>query len=174
MPITIRKARGDEFDVCVEFLDSILPKEGFGFCNKMQVQTELKRGSVFVAEDAGKIIGIRIGLKTLFNLAVIKERRGEGIGKQLIDVYEPDIIRVKSCPKGHLSKSQLEFFVNPEPFYQKCGFVFASHDYGRNFYQNTSGTAKYHKKGKEKHIAIYRNKKQKGIDEFEETEGTKE
>ena len=164
--IIINKAYPSDFDNVVKLLDDVLTVAGYGFCNKMQVKTELDRGSVFVARtspnptEEQKIIGVRIGFDTIYNLAVHPDWRNKGIGKKLIFELEPTYIRVKSKPIGHLSKKQLKDFVNPEPFYERVGFVFSHNDYGRNFFQNTNGKAQYHTKGKEKHIAIFRNKKQ--------------
>ena len=47
--IEIRIAKPADFDMIVQGIDSILSKEGFGFVNKMQVNTEINRGTVFVA-----------------------------------------------------------------------------------------------------------------------------
>ncbi len=153
--VTVRKATGGDFDGIIALLDGEFTKEGFGFVNRAQVQTEVGRGSVWVADDAGEIVGVRIGLGTLWNVAVAKAYRGRGIGKQLVEVHRPAKIRVKCEPVGHLSKAQRELFTDPRPFYESLGFRFWCKARSRNFWQNADGKAVFHKEGKKAHIHVY-------------------
>ena len=153
----IRKANNLEVKQVVSFIDSTFTVEGYGFVTSAQIETETKRGSVWIALDGDRIVGVRIGISRVYNLAVKKDYRGMGIGRDLIEIHPPDYIRVKANPVGNLSKEQKANFKNPEPFYKKIGFKFLRSDFARNFWQRGKDTAHFHKQGKEKHIKIYKN-----------------
>lgn len=159
--IQIKYALINDFENIKYFLDNNFTKEGYGFLHSGQIETEIKKRRVIIALDENEIIGCRIGLGKLWNLSVKKEYRGKGIGEKLLKFYEPDIIRVKSDPVGHLSKEQKDNFKNPEEFYDKMGYKYFGHDYGKNFYQNSNGKANHHKCGEKKHIKVYVKKSEK-------------
>lgn len=153
--IEIRYARYDDFSSVRDFLDDNFTREGYGFLHSGQIETEIKKSRVLVAVMDGVIIGCRVGTGKLWNISVKKEFRGLGVGGRLLNAYRPDVIRVKSDPIGHLSIAQKDGFVNPEPFYEKHGYKYFGSDFGRNFYQNASGKAQYHRQGEKRHIKIY-------------------
>ena len=142
----------------VKFIDSTFTKEGYGFVTSAQINTETKRGAVWVAVNYGHIIGVRIGLNRVYNLAVHPDYRGQGIGRQLIEIHPPDTIRVKAIPIGHLSKEQTKNFTTPVGFYDAIGYEYAYSDYARNFWQRGKAKAFFHKIGKIKHILIFKKK----------------
>ena len=142
----------------VRFIDSTFTKEGYGFVTSAQINTETRRGAVWVALNDSEIVGVRVGINRVYNLAVHPDYRGNGIGRQLIDVRPPDTIRVKAIPVGHLSKEQKAKFVTPVGFYDAIGYEYDHSDYARNFWQKAKDTAIFHKIGKLKHIQIFRRK----------------
>ena len=153
----IRKAELDEIKDVVKFIDSTFTVEGYGFVTSAQIKTEIRRRAVWIAITDEKIIGVRVGISRVYNLAVDKEFRGIGVGKALIKIHDPDYIRVKANPVGNLSKNQTANFINPEPFYRKIGFRFLRSDFARNFWQRGKEKAHFHKEGNKKHIKIYEN-----------------
>jgi GNAT superfamily N-acetyltransferase len=155
--IEIRKAIIADFDKVIALIDGEFTKEGFGFVNGAQVKTEIHRRNVWVAIDSGEVIGCRIGSNTLWNLIVSKARRGEGIGRQLVEIAPPQTVRVKAIPVGHLSKAQLEAFESPEAFYQALGYRLWGRAFPRNFWQRAGNKAQFHAKGNLQHILIYHN-----------------
>ena len=142
----------------VKFIDLTFTKEGYGFVTSAQINTETKRGAVWVALNDNHIVGARIGLNRVYNLAVHPNYRGQGIGRQLIETHPPDTIRVKAIPVGHLSKSQIENFTTPVGFYDAIGYEYDHSDYARNFWQRGKAKAFFHKVGRVKHIQIFRRK----------------
>jgi len=142
----------------VKFIDSTFTKEGYGFVTSAQINTETRRGAVWVALDKGEIIGVRVGINRVYNLAVHPDYRGRGIGRQLIEVCPPDTIRVKAIPVGHLSKKQKDNFITPIGFYDAIGYKYDYSDYARNFWQKGKTKAFFHKVGKIKHIQIFKKK----------------
>lgn len=68
--VIIQKGVVSDFDAIIKCLDGNLSAEGFGFVNKMQVNTELNRGTVWVAKDKNKIVAVRVGKLTLWNIVV--------------------------------------------------------------------------------------------------------
>jgi GNAT superfamily N-acetyltransferase len=160
--ITVIKAQIDQFKIVVDGLDNILSKEGFGFVNKMQVKTEILRGTVFILYKAGNEAGYRVGKDRLWNIAIRPEYRGMGLGRTLLLYHRPNIIRVKNNPIGHLSKLQRDSFSDPTPFYEAMGYKKMTEDYGRNFwaggskeFEGKKQKRKFSKHGKLKHISIY-------------------
>ena len=162
----IRKAKLEETKEIVKFIDSNFTREGYGFVTSAQIETEIRRNAVWIAIIDGKIVGSRIGISRVYNLAVHKNYRKNGIGRALIEIHDPDTIRVKAIPVGNLSKNQKDNFKSPEGFYKKLGFIFERLDFAKNFWQRGKDKARFHKKGKNKHIKVYRNKnpRQKLID----------
>ena len=142
----------------VKFIDSTFTKEGYGFVTSAQINTEVKRGAVWVAIMNNEIVGVRAGKNRVYNLAVHPNYRGKGIGRQLIEVHPPDTIRVKTIPVGHLSEEQRDNFVTPVGFYDAIGYEYDHSDYARNFWQRGKTKAFFHKIGKIKHIQIFRKK----------------
>jgi len=155
--VEIRRAVISDLDQIVKLIDSEFTKEGFGFVNRAQVETELQRGRIIVAEDKRLIIGCRIGIDTVWNMVVTKSRRGQGVGKSLIEHIRPRTIRVKNTPVGHLSKEQKTNFPDPTVFYEKLGYRFWGNAYPKNFWQRAGKTALFHNKGKLPHIAVYKD-----------------
>lgn len=86
----IRKATIGEVKSVVSFIDGTFTKEGYGFVTSAQIETEIKRGAVWVAIICGEISGVRIGKQKVYNLAVAKEHRRKGIGEKLINIYRPE------------------------------------------------------------------------------------
>jgi N-acetylglutamate synthase-like GNAT family acetyltransferase len=154
----IRKATIDDFSDVVALIDSEFTKEGFGFVNRAQIMTEISKNRVIVADDDGEICGVRIGVGTVWNIAVASSLRGKGIGKKLMEYIRPHTIRVKSDPIGHLSKKQKDDFVDPTGFYESLGFKFWGYSYPKNFWQKgKDGKGQFHVKGEKAHIKIYRD-----------------
>ena len=154
----IIKATPEMVNDIVRFIDSTFTKEGYGFVTSSQINTETKRGAVWVAMIDNRIIGVRVGINRVYNLVVHPDYRGHGIGKQLIEVRPPDAIRVKAIPVGHMSKKQRENFTTPVGFYEAIGYEYDHSDYARNFWQKGKVTALFHKVGKIKHIQIFRKR----------------
>ena len=159
--IVIQKADFKEKKAIVQFIDGTFTKEGYGFVSSAQIDTEIRKGRVFLAKDGDKICGVRVGINRVYNLVVHPEYRGCGIGRMLIEVHPPETIRVKAQPIGNLSKEQIKNFKTPRGFYEKLGFIFSHLDYAKNFFQKASVKAVYHKQGGKKHIEVYKNKIQK-------------
>ena len=148
----------DDYENVVKFIDKYFTGEGYGFVNREQIKTEILKKRVIISLDDNGINGLRIGWDRIWNLVVKTDCRGSGIGKELIEFHRPNYIRVKSDPVGHLNKTQKENFVDPTDFYEKLGFVYVGHDYGRNFYAgNKDGKRLSYAKGDKKHIKLYRN-----------------
>ena len=156
--LVIRKATPNNVKAIVKFIDSTFTKEGYGFVTSAQINTETKRGAVYIAADNNNIIGVRVGIKRVYNLAVHPDYRKNGIGRKLIEIEPPETIRVKSQPIGHLSKAQLASFKNPEGFYDSVGYEYDHNDYPRNFWQKGKDKAHFHKQGKVAHIKVYQKK----------------
>jgi len=152
----ILKGTMNEFDAIIKCLDTNLVSEGFGFVNKMQVRTEIDRGTCYIAKTGNEIIAVRIGKLTLWNIVVDKKYRGCGIGRALMEFVMPNTIRVKNEPIGHLSKAQKEQFTDPTGFYEAMGYIFWGKDKGRNFWQRGKDKALFHRVGKVAHISIFK------------------
>jgi len=154
----IRQATIDDFGNIVKLIDGEFTKEGFGFVNRAQIMTEITKRRVIVAEDEGRIYGVRIGLDTMWNLVVSQSQRGRGVGRALVAYHRPRTVRVKTDPIGHLSKEQRKQFVDPTEFYRKLGFRFWGNSYPKNFWQKgKNGKGQFHIKGDKAHIKIYRD-----------------
>lgn len=155
----IRDATITDFEKLTEFVDKYFAGEGYGFINREQLKTEIKKRRVIVAENSTGIVGVRIGWNRLWNIVVHPNYRGQGIGRALIVVHHPEYIRVKSNPVGHLNKNQIANFKDPTEFYEKMGFVYVCDDYGKNFWAGDTkeNTRIYMRKGQKKHIKLYRN-----------------
>ena len=157
--VWLRKALPDDHDTVVKMVDRNLTAIGHGFVNKMQLLTEINRGSVTVAVVDEKIVGVRVGDRTLLNLVVDEEYRGKGIGSRLLrHGREPQQIRVKCIPVGHISKSQREKFIDPRGFYERCGFFHWGWSKAKNFWQRgkTGEKAHFHSSAKEATIAVFK------------------
>lgn len=155
----IKKAKLADLSGIIALIDNEFTKEGFGFVNRAQIETEIHKGRVFMAREDGVIVGCRIGIDTVWNVVVSKSRRGRGIGKALIEYLRPRTIRVKNKPIGHLSRKQRDNFRDPTGFYEKLGYKFWGNAYPRNFWQRAGGKAKFHTKGETAHIAIYKDER---------------
>ncbi len=155
----ISKAKLVDLSDVVTLVDSEFTKEGFGFVNKAQIETEINKGRVIVARENGIIIGCRIGIDTVWNMVVTKSKRGQGVGKTLIEYIRPRTIRVKNTPIGHLSKAQRDKFPDPTGFYEAMGYRFWGSAYPRNFWQRAGDKAKFHSRGELPHIAVYKDER---------------
>ena len=155
----IRTATIDDLKGIIHLIDNEFTKEGFGFVNRNQVETEIRKHRVLIACQQNNIVGVRIGIDTLWNLVVTNSVRGQGIGKALVNHIRPTTIRVKAIPVGHLSKEQKNNFKDPTAFYEKLGFEYWSNKYPKNFWQRgKDGKGQFHKQGKLAHIKIYKEK----------------
>ena len=154
--VKIRKATETDIPEIVRFVDNHFTREGYGFVTSGQMKTEVRRGAVYLAFDGKIIVGSRMGLERIYNLAVHTNYRGRGIGRKLVEIFHPNLIRVKADPVGNLSKAQKENFENPEGFYRSLGYELQCTDFAKNFYQRgrAGEKARFHKQGK-KHIKIY-------------------
>lgn len=155
----IRKANLSDLSSIIELIDGEFTKEGLGFVNKAQVETELRKGRIFIADDNGLIVGCRIGVDTVWNMVVVKSQRGRGIGRALIEYHRARTIRVKNTPIGHLSKMQRDNFSDPTGFYEALGYRFWGNSYPRNYWQRAGDRALFHSKGDIPHIAVYKDEK---------------
>ena len=153
----VRKATMDDYNGIIRLIDGEFTAAGFGFVNGMQVQTEIRRHNVWVASDGGEVVGCRVGGNTVWNLVVAKASRRRGVGRDLIEAHQPQTIRVKAIPVGHLSKRQREEFESPEAFYESLGFRLWGRAFPRNFWQRAGDKAQFHARGDQQHILIYRN-----------------
>lgn len=155
----IRRATIEDYDNIVKLIDNDFTKEGYGFVNREQIKSEIFKNRVIVALVDDKVVGVRIGMNTVWNLVVCSTKRGNGIGKALIDYYRPQTIRVKSDPIGHLSNAQKDNFVDPTSFYEKLGFELWGLSLPKNFWQKGKDKqGQFHIKGAKAHIKIYRDK----------------
>lgn len=159
----VKKACEEDVRRIVRFIDSTFTKEGYGFVTSSQINTETKRGAVWIAtlpSANDRLIGVRVGKNRVYNLAVDPAWRGKGVGRSLIEANPPDIIRVKAQPVGHLSKKQLDGFTTPVGFYHKIGYIFSHLDFARNFWQRGKGKeSHFHKQGDVKHIQIWKRRR---------------
>jgi len=156
--MNICRANIKDLNSIIELIDNEFTKEGYGFVNKAQVETEILRGSVLIAQDNNNLLGCRIGIDTVWNLIVTKSSRNKGIGRALINFRRPSTIRVKSDPIGHLSQSQRDNFVDPTGFYESLGYKLWGKSLPRNFWQRgKNGKAQFHKFGESAHIKIYKD-----------------
>ncbi len=154
----IRKAAVQDYVSIVDLIDDDFTKQGYGFVNREQILTEIKKRRVIVADLDGEIVGVRIGMGTIWNLVVANSARGQGIGTSLVEYLRPHTIRVKSDPIGHLSHAQKEGFVDPTPFYEKLGFELWGLSFPKNFWQRGKNSkGQFHIKGDKAHIRIYRD-----------------
>ena len=154
-----RKATLADFRKITDLIDGEFTKEGFGFVNRAQIETEIIKGRVFIADNNGEIVGCRIGADTVWNIVVAKAERGKGIGRQLIEMLRPRTIRVKNQPIGHLSNKQKEEFTDPTPFYESLGYKYWGNSYPRNFWQKAGDKAQFHSQGENPHIAIFKDER---------------
>jgi len=155
----IRRAILSDYKEVVTMIDNEFTKEGFGFVNRAQIETEIRKNRVIVAiGESDEICGVRIGVGTVWNLAVSSDKRGQGIGRKLIEYYRPHTIRVKSDPIGHLSNKQKEDFVDPTGFYETLGFKLWGKSFPKNFWQKgKDGKGQFHARGDKDHIKIYKD-----------------
>ena len=77
--MNIRKANIDDLSIVVSLLDTHMV--GYGFVTSAQIKTEIKKGSVWVAEE---IVGIRVGTNRVYNLLVHPDYRRRNIATGLI------------------------------------------------------------------------------------------
>ena len=146
--ILIRKAEVKDLDAIISLIDNDFTKQGYGFVNKAQIETEVYKRRVLVAECDNQLCGCRIGIGTVWNLVVADNIRGQGIGKALIEYIRPHTIRVKADPIGHLSKEQHQNFKDPTNFYEKLGFELWGLSFPKNFWQKgKGGKGQFHVKG---------------------------
>ncbi len=154
----VRLAHFADYTAIVNLIDKDFTRQGYGFVNREQIFTEIKKHRVIVAESEDNIVGVRIGMGTIWNLVVANDVRGQSIGTSLIAYHRPHTIRVKSDPIGHLSNSQKDGFVDPTPFYEKLGFKLWGLSFPKNFWQKgENGEGQFHIKGDRAHIKIYRD-----------------
>jgi hypothetical protein len=142
----------------VRLIDTQFTKQGYGFVNKAQIETEVNKRRVIVADDSGDLCGVRIGIDTIYNLVVTFDKRTHGIGSLLLDYpCKARTIRVKSDPIGHLSNAQKDNFVDPTGFYEKLGYKFWGKSFPKNFWQKgKDGKGQFHSIGDNPHIKIYK------------------
>ena len=127
--ITYRRATFKDIEDIVKFVDFWLSgrakakgiKTGGNdyFVTKNQHKRYLKSCYVLLAIKEKKIVGwgVREKSSVLIHLLISGEQRGQGIGKKMMKMLKPDIIRSKS-------DQQTE---NPASFYEKLGYMkFAS------------------------------------------------
>lgn len=89
------------------------------------VQEYIRRGTCFVAERNGQIIGVYVLLPTrpqtveLVNIAVMPSHQGKGIGKKLLKhaIQTAKSMGYKTMEVGTGNSSIVQL-----AFYQKCGF----------------------------------------------------
>jgi GNAT superfamily N-acetyltransferase len=89
------------------------------------VQEYIRRGTCFVAERNGQIIGVYVLLPTrpqtveLVNIAVMPSHQGKGIGKKLL---KHAIQTAKSMGYKTMEVGTGNSSIGQLAFYQKCGF----------------------------------------------------
>lgn len=115
--IEIRKANSDEVKAIVKLIDSTFTKEGYGFVTSAQINTEVKNQRVWIALDGINIIGVRIGIDRVYNLAVHPDYRRQGIGKTITFIGDLDpelkgitIIVANIRPAYEIGQAGLRFF----------------------------------------------------------------
>jgi GNAT superfamily N-acetyltransferase len=65
--------------------------------------------------DSGEVVGVALGTKrTLWNLIVRSDHRGQGLGTSFLHALQPDFIRVKKSTDHRLP--------DPLPFYERNGY----------------------------------------------------
>lgn len=119
--ITYRNVKKEDFINVCKFVDKWLSgralKEGGGndyFVTKNQHKSYFKNCTVIVALDKNKIIGWGVKGKNnvLNHLLIDANYRGKGIGKELMKILNPSIIRSKSD----------QMTGDPKEFYEKMGY----------------------------------------------------
>ena len=119
--IEIRKVEKNDFQNIQKFVDKWLSgraiKEGGGndyFVTKNQHKSYFKNYHVYIALDKDKIIGWLVKEKSnvLIHLLIDPYYRGKGIGKQMMTIANPDIIRSKSDQQTG----------DPKLFYERLGY----------------------------------------------------
>jgi GNAT superfamily N-acetyltransferase len=154
--IFVRLATIIDLDEIRKLTDLELRNAGMGFVGTNQIRTEIYKKTVWVAQDGPEIIGVRIGARTIYNLVVRESHRKIGVGSKLIQVFEPEQIRVKAIPVGHLSNEQRSSFVDPRPFYEKLGYKFIGWLKAKNFWAGSKGKKRiYYSESDKAHIALY-------------------
>ncbi len=123
--ITYRCAKAEDYERVIAFVDFWLSGrakakgiEGGGndyFVTRQQHRSYFKNSHILLAETKGNVVGW--GVKTvknvLIHLLIDARERGRGIGKEMLERLDPDIIRSKSD----------QITGDPGPFYEKYGYV---------------------------------------------------
>lgn len=149
----VQKATIDDYDEIIYLLDNEFSTAGFGFVNREQVKTEIYKGRVCICKS---VVGVRIGTKTLWNMVVAKAFQKLGIGSRLFKIVEPEKIRCKCNPVGHLSKKQEKEFIDPTEFYEKMGYKETGFVKGKNYWAGSTKEGKriFVAEGEKEHIKI--------------------
>jgi N-acetylglutamate synthase-like GNAT family acetyltransferase len=121
--ITYRKARAEDFEAIVEFVDmwlsgrkSLAEKGGSDyFVTYNQQKNYLRNYHVLLAFDGDILIGwgVKEVSGVMIHLLVAGNYRGLGIGRELLKRLHPDIVRVK------IDQSMGD----PRDFYRKANYI---------------------------------------------------
>ena len=120
---SIRLARASDLDAIKRLADAERP--ALGFVRRPALAESIARDEVLVAEQAGAVVGFveyhqrRDGQVTLYHIAVTAERRGEGVGRALIDGLRTAATAAGATPIA--LKCPVDLPANA--FYRACGFA---------------------------------------------------
>lgn len=109
-----RLARESDLPQVVSFVDHLLASHDF-FCPRGQHLSYFKEKTVLVCFDIEKLIGWAVRQKNgaLIHLLVDPDYRGKGIGKHMLQLLEPTMVRSKSDQSTG----------DPLKFYEKQGYI---------------------------------------------------
>lgn len=136
----------------------------YGFVPDSRIRRHLREGAVHVVKVDGDVVAAAIGKpgQTLWNIMALPEYRHLHLGTLLVDVTNPQRIRVKCRPHPGMSEKDLSKFSDPTPFYERLGFVEVGWDRPRNYYvgkDKRTGRGKFVTEGSFRSVKIMRRLK---------------
>jgi hypothetical protein len=136
----------------------------YGFVPDCRIRRHICEGSVHVVKVDGVLAAAAIGHagKTLWNILAVPEYRHLHLGTLLVEIVQPEMIRVKCRPHKGMDEKALAKFTDPTPFYERLGFVEVGWDYPRAYYSGkdpVTGKGRLVVKGSFRSVKIMRKLK---------------